>query len=166
MTGARPATLVTGVAGFIGYHAAAALLGRGDRVIGIDNLNSYYDPQLKRDRLAQLRALRSGEFDFIEADFSDHDALDRALDNIAIDRIVHLGAQAGVRHSISHPRDYLSANLAGHLNILELARARGCPLVYASSSSVYGGNTSCRSASRIASTIPSRSMPRRRRPTS
>lgn len=133
--------LVTGVAGFIGYHVARALLGRGDSVIGIDNLNPYYDPRLKEDRLAELGKLNSGDFRFVKADFSDHEALERAVAEAAIDRIIHLGAQAGVRYSIENPRAYISANIAGHLNILELARHRGVGhLVYASSSSVYGSN--------------------------
>ncbi len=135
------ATLVTGAAGFIGYHVSKLLIERGDDVIGIDNLNAYYDPKLKADRLAGLTALRGGRFRFERVDFADHQALDLALAGADFDRIVHLGAQAGVRHSIEHPRDYVSANLAGHLNMLELARHRGAAqLVYASSSSVYGGN--------------------------
>jgi UDP-glucuronate 4-epimerase len=135
-------TLVTGAAGFIGYHVARALLARGEPVIGIDNLNPYYDPQLKRDRIAELQRA-GGDFRFAEADFSDHEALERILDGSRFDRIVHLGAQAGVRYSIDNPRAYASANLVGHLNLLELARHRHCGhLVYASSSSVYGGNQS------------------------
>jgi UDP-glucuronate 4-epimerase len=134
-------TLVTGAAGFIGYHVARALLARGGSVIGIDNLNPYYDPRLKEDRLAELARLDAGEFRFERVDFSDHEALDRALDGASFDRIVHLGAQAGVRHSIEQPRSYVAANLAGHLNMLELARQRrSSHFVYASSSSVYGGN--------------------------
>ena len=133
--------LVTGAAGFIGYHVARALLERGDSVIGIDNLNPYYDPKLKEDRLAELGKLNSGTFRFVEADFSDHEELERAVSDRAIDRIIHLGAQAGVRYSIENPRAYISANIAGHLNILELARHRGVGhVVYASSSSVYGSN--------------------------
>ncbi len=136
-------TLVTGAAGFIGYHVARALLGRGESVIGIDNLNPYYDPQLKEDRLAELCKLNAGAFAFHKIDFADHEALERTLDPLEFDRIVHLGAQAGVRYSIDNPRAYVSANLAGHLNLLELARNRETRhLVYASSSSVYGGNTS------------------------
>jgi len=136
-------TLVTGAAGFIGYHVARTLLSRGDSVVGIDNLNPYYDPQLKEDRLAELRTLSPDRFQFRQVDFSDHEALDRALDGATFDRIVHLGAQAGVRHSIEQPRSYVSANLAGHLNMLELARQRrSSHFVYASSSSVYGGNDS------------------------
>jgi UDP-glucuronate 4-epimerase len=133
--------IVTGAAGFIGYHVARALIGRGDSVIGIDNLNPYYDPRLKEDRLAALAGPAPGAFRFIRADFSDHAALDAALAGTDFDRIVHLGAQAGVRHSIDNPRAYVSANLAGHLNLLELARHRDVRhMVYASSSSVYGGN--------------------------
>ena len=136
-------TLVTGAAGFIGSHVARVLLARGDSVIGIDNLNPYYDPRLKEDRLAELSKLGPGAFQFLRVDFSDHEALDRALADASFDRIVHLGAQAGVRHSIENPRAYVSANLAGHLNMLELARQRRTShFVYASSSSVYGGNES------------------------
>ncbi len=132
--------LVTGVAGFIGFAVAQHLLARGDSVLGIDSLNDYYDPQLKRDRLALLAA-RGDAFSFKQVDFSDHTALDTALDGQQFDRIVHLGAQAGVRYSIENPRAYLQSNLAGHLNMLEIARhARVEQMVYASSSSVYGGN--------------------------
>jgi len=133
-------TLVTGAAGFIGFHVARRLTERGDRVIGIDNLNDYYDVRLKRDRLAA--AAREG-FAFVQVDFADHRALDAALAGRTFDRIVHLGAQAGVRYSIENPRAYVEANLVGHLNMLELARHRGTShFVYASSSSVYGGNES------------------------
>ena len=137
----RVPTLVTGAAGFIGHHVARTLLARGESVIGIDNLNSYYDPQLKRDRLAALPA--TNRFRFLHVDFAGHEALESALAGIRFDRIVHLGAQAGVRYSIDNPRAYVTANLAGHLNLLELARHRGVGhMVYASSSSVYGGNDS------------------------
>ena len=132
--------LVTGAAGFIGHHVSARLLGEGERVIGIDDLNDYYDPQLKRDRLA---ALPAGDFTFHQVDFADEVALAAALEGHEITRIVHLGAQAGVRHSIDNPRAYVRSNLAGHLNLLEIARERHVAhMVYASSSSVYGGNTS------------------------
>jgi len=135
------ATLVTGVAGFIGFHTAQRLLARGDSVIGIDSLNDYYDPQLKRDRLAEIEKSADGRFRFEQVDFSDHEALARALDAADFNRIVHLGAQPGVRYSIDHPRTYAQANLLGHLNMLELARhRRSTHLVYASSSSVYGNN--------------------------
>lgn len=134
--------LVTGVAGFIGFHVAAALLERGDSVIGIDNLNDYYDVRLKRDRLSTLQA-HDGDFCFFEVDFSDHQALESALAGLEFSRIIHLGAQAGVRYSLINPRAYAASNLTGHLNMLELARTRAVGhLVYASSSSVYGGNAS------------------------
>ncbi len=129
--------LVTGAAGFIGAAVSAALLARGETVIGVDDLNPYYAPQLKRDRLARL----TGAFTFVEQDFAEMAALSAALAPHAIDRIVHLGAQAGVGHSLVDPHSYVRANLAGHLNLLEVARARGVRhFVYASSSSVYGGN--------------------------
>ena len=134
--------LVTGAAGFIGFNVSRHLLARGDTVLGIDSLNDYYDVTLKHARLAELATLGDG-FAFKQVDFSDHVALDAALDGEAFDRIVHLGAQAGVRYSIENPMVYAQANLVGHLNILELARARRVAhLVYASSSSVYGGNDS------------------------
>lgn len=129
--------LVTGAAGFIGAACAAALLARGNTVIGIDDLNDYYDPQLKRDRLATL----GDGFTFHRLDFADDTALDAALAKQGFDAILHLGAQAGVRYSIDNPRAYARSNIAGHLNLLEVARQRALPMVYASSSSVYGGNT-------------------------
>ncbi len=140
--------LVTGAAGFIGMHTARALLDRGERVVGIDNLNAYYDPALKRARLAELEG-RNG-FSFEPIDFSDRAAMtDFDARHPEIDRIVHLGAQAGVRYSIREPFDYASANLVGHLVMMEMARGRMEPtgahdglkhFVYASSSSVYGAN--------------------------
>lgn len=133
--------LITGGAGFIGMHCSLRLLARGESVVGIDNLNDYYPVQLKRDRVARVSAEGGERYRFIPCDFADHDALDAALAGMEIDRIIHLGAQAGVRYSIENPRAYAQSNLVGHLNILELARARGIGhLVYASSSSVYGGN--------------------------
>lgn len=134
-------TLVTGAAGFIGMHVAARLLARGEPVIGIDNLNDYYPPQLKRDRLAQLTGAHGVAFTFVPLDFADMAALEAALAAHQITRVVHLGAQAGVRYSIENPHAYAQSNLVGHLNLLELARRRGVAhMVYASSSSVYGGN--------------------------
>lgn len=131
--------LVTGVAGFIGSHVARRLLGRGETVIGIDNMNDYNPVALKRARLDAVRAVSADRFTFHELDFSDHEALDTALATADFDRIVHLGAQAGVRYSITNPRAYVASNLAGHLNMLELARGRSVRhMVYASSSSVYG----------------------------
>ncbi len=134
------AILVTGTAGFIGYHVARRLIERGESVIGIDSVNAYYDPQLKWDRLAELEKM-GGDFRFSQTDFADQSALDAATASLEFDRIVHLGAQPGVRYSLENPRAYVQANVVGHLNILELARARGTGhLVYASSSSVYGQN--------------------------
>jgi UDP-glucuronate 4-epimerase len=133
--------LVTGVAGFIGYSLAKSLLARGDVVVGVDNLNDYYEVSLKQARLAQLAEL-GGDFTFIHQDFAQYGALVTALAPHQFDRIVHLGAQAGVRYSITNPHAYAQSNLVGHLNLLELGRHRGVEhLVYASSSSVYGGNT-------------------------
>lgn len=136
--------LVTGAAGFIGFHVSRHLLARGDTVLGIDSLNDYYDVTLKRARLDELRRSVAGggdSFIFKQVDFSDHLELDAALDGEDFDRIVHLGAQAGVRYSIENPRAYLQSNLAGHLNMIEIGRHRSVDhLVYASSSSVYGGN--------------------------
>ncbi|MFT3808547.1 MAG: NAD-dependent epimerase/dehydratase family protein [Micropepsaceae bacterium] len=131
------AVLVTGAAGFIGYHTAEALLARGEEVVGIDDLNPYYDVKLKQARLARLTG-RKG-FTFIEGDIAE----EATFVGLAPDRIVHLAAQAGVRYSLKNPRAYIRANLMGHLNVLELARGGGeglKHLVYASSSSVYGGN--------------------------
>jgi UDP-glucuronate 4-epimerase len=133
--------LVTGAAGFIGSHVSRRLIARGERVIGIDNLNDYNPVALKHDRLTAIRSEPGAEglFRFAPVDFADHIALDGAIADEAIDRIVHLGAQAGVRYSISNPRAYAASNLTGHLNVLEIARARDVAhLVYASSSSVYG----------------------------
>ena len=133
--------LVTGMAGFIGYHVAHALAARGEDVLGIDDLNTYYPVQLKRDRLAALARDHGERVRFVEVDIADEAALEQAVGGASIDRIVHLAAQAGVRYSIENPRAYARANLLGHLNMLELARARETAhLVYASSSSVYGGN--------------------------
>jgi UDP-glucuronate 4-epimerase len=135
--------LVSGAAGFIGHQTVKRLLARGDSVIGIDNLNDYYSVQLKQDRLADIGPEGSNQFSFKQVDFSDEDALDRALGDEAFDVIVHLGAQAGVRYSLENPRAYVRSNLAGHVNMLEVARHRGVKhMVYASSSSVYGSNES------------------------
>ncbi|MEM9810027.1 MAG: NAD-dependent epimerase/dehydratase family protein [Pseudomonadota bacterium] len=133
--------LITGAAGFIGYHTAEALLQRGESVVGVDNLNDYYDVALKRARLAQLEA-HSG-FSFLEADIADPSAMAPLFGQDDIDRIIHLAAQAGVRFSIESPRSYSHSNLTGQTEILELARklhVKHC--VYASSSSVYGSNAS------------------------
>lgn len=133
--------LVTGAAGFIGYHVSRRLMERGEAVIGIDNLNDYYDPTLKQARLAELEKVNSGRFAFRRVDFADAAALDAAIGGADFDRIVHLGAQAGVRYSLENPAAYAASNLVGHVNMLELARHRQARhFVYASSSSVYGGN--------------------------
>jgi UDP-glucuronate 4-epimerase len=130
-------TLVTGAAGFIGSHLARALLARGETVVGVDNRVPYYDVALKAARVATL----GPGFTDLQVDFSDMAALEAALAPHRITRIAHLGAQPGVRWSIDHPLDYGRANLVGHLNLLEVARRLQVPMVYASSSSVYGGNT-------------------------
>ena len=133
--------LVTGVAGFIGYSLAERLLARGDTVIGVDCVNDYYDVRLKEARLTRLREAGGNRFSFHRQDFADYAGLTAALEGVTFDRIVHLGAQAGVRYSIENPHAYVSSNLVGHLNLLEIARHRGVEnMVYASSSSVYGGN--------------------------
>ncbi|WP_120076103.1 NAD-dependent epimerase/dehydratase family protein [Aurantiacibacter odishensis] len=132
--------LVTGAAGFIGSALAERLLARGDSVIGIDNCNAYYDPSLKKARLARLDKL-GGAFTFHKLDFADMAALESALAGEQIDRMVHLGAQAGVRYSLENPAAYIQSNVVGHANLLEIARRRSVEhMVYASSSSVYGGN--------------------------
>lgn len=134
------AILVTGAAGFIGSHVSHALLGRGEQVVGVDNLNDYYRVQLKRDRLTPLIAQPG--FRFIEIDIADNDAFNTALRGEKITGVIHLAAQAGVRYSIEHPFAYSRANVTGHLVILEYCRHLASleHLVYASSSSVYGGN--------------------------
>ena len=133
--------LLTGAAGFIGFHTAKALLDRGDEVVGVDNLNSYYQVTLKEARLAQLEPYDG--FSFALIDIADREVFLKRFKDEPFDAIVHLAAQAGVRYSIDHPFEYADANLVGHLTVLELARAQSSlkHLVYASSSSVYGGNT-------------------------
>ena len=132
--------LVTGAAGFIGSHVAHLLLDSGDRVVGLDNLNDYYDTTLKEARLARL-APRAG-FSFERVDVADAGALARVFKDHPIDRVVHLAAQAGVRYSMVNPMAYVEANLTGFTNILERCRHGGVRhLVYASTSSVYGSNT-------------------------
>ncbi len=132
--------LVTGAAGFIGSHVSLALMARGDSVVGVDNMNTYYDPTLKQARLDRLTP--NSDFTFIKADIADTDAMRVVFATHAPDAVIHLAAQAGVRHSLTHPHDYISANIVGHLNILEGCRATPGlrNMVYASSSSVYGGN--------------------------
>lgn len=132
--------LVTGAAGFIGYYVCAALLKRGDIVTGVDNLNAYYDVQLKQDRLSQLKG--QSNFQFIRLDLSDSAALNRLFAQEKFTHVVHLAAQAGVRFSLENPHTYVNSNVTGTLNILESCRHYPVQhLVYASSSSVYGLNT-------------------------
>jgi UDP-glucuronate 4-epimerase len=131
--------LVTGAAGFIGFHTSLRLLSRGDEVFGIDNLNNYYNPQLKHDRLAQL--LERDKFKFEQLDISDRDGMARYFSRNKPDRVIHMAAQAGVRYSLKNPHAYVDSNLVGFTNILEGCRHNGIEhLVYASSSSVYGSN--------------------------
>ncbi len=134
--------LVTGAAGFIGYHVSEALLAQGETVVGIDILSPYYDVRLKEARVGRLR--KNKNFTFVKADIAEHEKLATTLAPFApIRRVVHLAAQAGVRYSLQHPFEYAAANVVGHLSILEFCRhTPGFEhLVYASSSSVYGGNT-------------------------
>jgi len=132
--------LVTGAAGFIGFHVAQRLLAGGRAVLGIDNLNAYYDPALKRARLAELA--RSSGFHFEKRDLADRDGTAALFKEHKFAEVVHLAAQAGVRYSLTAPHDYVDSNLTGFLNILEGCRNAGTRhLLYASSSSVYGANT-------------------------
>jgi UDP-glucuronate 4-epimerase len=127
--------LVTGAAGFIGAYVCRALRARGEAVVGLDNYNDYYDPQLKRDRVAAL----CPDADIRTLDLTDRDSLAGLFDDVKPSRVVHLAAQAGVRYSLTHPHTYVDSNLVGFVNMLELCRHRGVQhLVYASSSSVYG----------------------------
>jgi UDP-glucuronate 4-epimerase len=132
--------LVTGAAGFIGFHVARLLLAEGRNVVGLDSLNNYYDPALKQSRLNILR--NSTRFSFAHLDLADRPSMDRLFAKYRFAVVIHLAAQAGVRHSIDHPHAYADANLEGFLNILEGCRHHECGhLLYASSSSVYGANT-------------------------
>ena len=132
--------LVTGAAGFIGFHVARRLLDDGRAVVGLDNLNGYYDPKLKEARLAEL-GKRAG-FRFVKLDLADRAGMANLFAERKFPHVVHLAAQAGVRHSLVDPHAYVDANLVGFTNILEGCRHNGCRhLLYASSSSVYGGNT-------------------------
>ncbi|HUH77699.1 MAG TPA: SDR family NAD(P)-dependent oxidoreductase, partial [Devosia sp.] len=137
--------LVTGSAGFIGFHVAQRLLELGHSVVGFDVVNDYYDPALKEARLAQLATLggRPGaEYHFIRADLADFASVQRAFADHRFDRVIHLAAQAGVRYSLDNPHAYVQSNLVGFTNILEACRHQNVGhLVYASTSSVYGANT-------------------------
>ncbi len=135
------AIMVTGTAGFIGHAVAKRLMARGESVVGVDCRVPYYDPALKAARIADIIA-SGGDFTDLDLSFADRQVLEPAIARHSISAIIHLGAQPGVRWSIDHPHDYSSNNLVGHLNMLELARQLHVPMVYASSSSVYGGNSS------------------------
>ena len=135
-----PLTLVTGVAGFIGFHVTKRLIARGDKVIGLDNLNDYYDVRLKEARLAQLKSING--FQFVKLDLANRQGMIDLFKEYPIARVVHLAAQAGVRYSLVNPYAYTDSNIEGFMSILEGCRHRKVEhLVYASSSSVYGGNT-------------------------
>jgi UDP-glucuronate 4-epimerase len=132
--------LVSGAAGFIGFHTAKMLLARGDEVTGLDNLNDYYDPELKKARLRQLE--EANNFRFVKADLSDASAMQQVFRDGKFERVVHLAAQAGVRYSIPHPHVYVQSNVTGFLHVLEGCRYNAIEhLVYASTSSVYGANS-------------------------
>jgi UDP-glucuronate 4-epimerase len=132
--------LVTGAAGFIGFHTAQKLLERGDEVVGLDNINEYYDPTLKRARLSRLEGLPNWRF--TKLDLVDRTGMTELFKRERFERVVHLAAQAGVRYSIENPMAYVESNLVGHTNLLEACRHHGVQhLVYASTSSVYGANT-------------------------
>ncbi|GAC1331324.1 MAG: NAD-dependent epimerase [Steroidobacteraceae bacterium] len=132
--------LVTGAAGFIGFHTARRLLERGEEVVGLDNLNAYYDPGLKVARLAILQ--RHAAFRFVKADVADRPAMEKLFQEEKFQRVVHLAAQAGVRYSITHPHLYVQSNVTGFLHVIEGCRHHGVEhLIYASTSSVYGANT-------------------------
>ncbi len=132
--------LVTGAAGFIGMHTSLRLLARGDEVVGLDNLNDYYDPTLKEARLARLTP--HAGFRFVKMDVADRAGMEALFAAEKFDRVIHLAAQAGVRYSLQNPHAYIDSNVVGFMNILEGCRhAKVQHLVYASSSSVYGGNT-------------------------
>ena len=135
-----PRILVTGCAGFIGFHVARRLLDDGHAIIGLDNLSDYYDAGLKQARLAQLAG--DDNFTFVKVDLADRDAMAALFREYRFDRVMHMAAQAGVRYSVAHPHAYVGANLVGFVNVLEGCRqARVEHLVFASSSSVYGANT-------------------------
>lgn len=137
--------LVTGAAGFIGFHVSKKLLERGDDVVGFDNMNDYYDPTLKQARLdflVKTAGQHVGKFDFIQANLADKVAVDQCFQDHHFDRVIHLAAQAGVRYSLENPMSYVESNIVGFTNILEACRYANTPhLIYASTSSVYGANT-------------------------
>lgn len=133
-------TLVTGAAGFIGFHLCTRLLARGEEVVGLDNLNAYYDVTLKQDRLKRLEG--TAGFRFVACDLADREGMERLFDRERFDRVINMAAQAGVRYSLANPHAYIDSNIVGFMNVLEGCRHTGVKhLVYASSSSVYGANT-------------------------
>lgn len=133
--------LVTGAAGFIGHFVSERLLQRGCKVVGVDNLNDYYDPSLKEARLNRLyEGDHQGRFDFYRVSLQDRPSLESIFNKQDLHGVIHLAAQAGVRYSLSNPQAYIDSNITGFLNILECLRLHPVHLVYASSSSVYGGN--------------------------
>jgi UDP-glucuronate 4-epimerase len=137
--------LVTGSAGFIGFHVARRLIERGDDVVGLDVVNDYYDPSLKEARLARLAEAagrQGGKYSFIRANLADSDAVRACFADHSFDRVIHLAAQAGIRYSLENPHSYVESNLVGFTNVLEACRHARVPhLTYASTSSVYGANT-------------------------
>lgn len=137
--------LVTGAAGFIGFHVAKQLIERGDQVVGIDNFNDYYDPKLKEARnqlLIEIAQKEEGSYTSVRANIADNDAIKECFKTYQFDRVIHLAAQAGVRYSIENPHSYVESNIVGFTNILEACRHSQTPhLTYASTSSVYGANT-------------------------
>ena len=137
--------LVTGSAGFIGFHVAKKLIERGDQVVGIDNFNDYYDPELKEARnqlLIETAEKKEGSYISIRANIADNEAIKKCFESHNFDRVIHLAAQAGVRYSIENPHSYVESNIVGFTNILEACRYSKTPhLTYASTSSVYGANT-------------------------
>lgn len=137
--------LVTGAAGFIGFHTAKMLIERGDEVVGFDVVNDYYDPVLKQRRLDLLddtAKVSNGGWSFIKANLADQNAVNQCFADHGFERVIHLAAQAGVRHSLTHPHSYVESNVTGFLNIIEACRHNETPhLTYASTSSVYGANS-------------------------
>jgi len=137
--------LVTGAAGFIGFHVSKKLLERGDDVVGFDNMNDYYDPALKQarvDLLIQTAEQQTGQFNFIHANLADKAVVEKCFQEHQFDRVIHLAAQAGVRYSLENPMSYVESNIVGFTNIIEACRYAKTPhLTYASTSSVYGANT-------------------------
>jgi UDP-glucuronate 4-epimerase len=158
--------LITGAAGFIGFHLSRRLCSEGYEVVGLDNLNDYYDVGLKNDRVNVLKS-SFPSFSFIRVELADNENVKRVFKDHQFTYVVNLAAQAGVRYSIDHPHSYIDSNVIGFLNILEGCRHNGVKhLVYASSGAVYGANRKCRSPRTIIRTIRCRCMVLRRRPTS